>query len=101
MRGQQQTVMPDLAKSHAALQAVEEAINWPVEKYAYCRAQQQAFPEQRDLICANFGIEAKLMHKYVDSSWHQRLAADRRLHTKYVQLVACYVNSLTEQAQAC
>ncbi len=95
------TSLETLTNYQAALRAAQEAMDWPVEKYAYCRAQQQAFPAEYELICANFGIAPKLMHTYVDSGWRRRLVADGGLHKRYIQLVVCYLDGLREQKQAC
>jgi len=98
--GQQGTCDTQLQGVRHSVMAAQEALAWPVAKYARFCAELRVYGEKADLVCANYGLGPMTTRAFVNERWHKRLSADPQLHAKWNQLVEDSVAELKSQLGA-
>ncbi len=84
---QQATASGPIAGVKDLIRMTQEAIQWPVETYAYVCARVAADPKQAAAVWKEHGITDDSSRKIVERKWQQRLAADPNLHRQWSELM--------------
>ncbi len=87
--GQEMTASAQALPLHESLTNSQKALQWTLEKYARFCAELTAEPEERELICANYGIQENLV-SLVHSAWKLRFKQNDDLHAQWNKLIAEY-----------
>ncbi len=87
---QQHTMPRTLTQGRMAAEAVNEALAWPLERYAELSAELARQPEAVMQVAERFGLADRFSLDFVVKKWQQRLADDEQLRQQHAELVAGY-----------
>ena len=85
--GNTELVLPDLDDE---LEAAEDALSWPIEKYAWLCAELEHAPNRAEDVWGNHGLGAQGVRRAVRRAWDKRLERDEELRARHDQLVKRY-----------
>ncbi len=85
--GQESTAAQDMRNVASAVQAANEALCWPLEKFAKFCAEIDHEPERIQLIAAHYGIRGEAI-EFVREGWQERLDSEPDLREQWSRLVA-------------
>jgi hypothetical protein len=74
--------------------AAEEAMAWPLEKYAWLCAELAHAPDRVEHVWALHGLMTDAVRRAVETAWRRRLDNDAELEGKHDELVSRYTNVL-------
>jgi len=84
----------EVSLDEAGLAAAEEALSWPVEKYAWLCAELLHAPGRAKQLWAVHGLVSSSVRRAVTNRWNRRLDDDPELKSEHAELVQRYVDAL-------
>jgi hypothetical protein len=74
--------------------AAEEALSWPLEKYAWLCAELKHAPDRAEHVWALHGLAGVPVRRAVEKAWDKRLDRHPDMREKHDELVTRYTNVL-------